>query len=243
MDQRCPWRSYAALFATPEKNKLRWWFDVGHEVLLLHPEPPPGAKRHYRTKATERIAEQLCPDEATDREKENMTNRLWQARKLALRFDEWAKLEEFQGDLSIWHVMSLLAVDAAKGSKSTMEETHRRCVAEGWSVEHLKREIQNDKGRKMASGRRPTPLQPATPAMAITDLIIRARSWTTYHDEYLANRRLLLRRARRADYRPSLLRDVREAIQGLEQVQGAVKEELQQLRQLAKDTKAALKGH
>ena len=115
-------------------------------MLLLHPRREPGAKRHYGEKTTLKLAQQFRPDDAT--KAKTMRDMLVQARKLALRFDDWKKLEKFQGSLSIWHVMSLLAVDQAKGSRATMEETHQRCVAEGWSVTRLKREVQNDKGVK-----------------------------------------------------------------------------------------------
>jgi hypothetical protein len=208
-------------------------------MLLLHPKPEPGAKQHYGEKITLKLAQQFRPDDAT--KAKTMRDMLVQARKLALRFDDWAKLEKFQGNLSIWHVMSLLAVNAAKGSKSTMEEMHGRCVAEGWSVDRLKREIQIDKGGKMASGRRPKPLPAVTSAIAVKDLIVAARQWTTYHDACLAGRRPILKHARRKDYSAHLLRDVHDAIEGLEQVQEAVRDELQQLRQLAKNIKSAHK--
>jgi hypothetical protein len=223
-------------FAHPEKQKLRWWFEVGHQALRLHPEPPPGEKRPYGTRAVGRLAQQLSPEEPS-----NMTNTLWQARKLALRFSKWDELEKFQGDLSIWHVMSLLAVDETKGSKSSMQVLHARCVAEGWSVERLKREIQNDKGGKMASGRQPKPLRAATPAIAVKDLYFAARRWVAYHDQCLAGRRPLLKHARRSDYSGSLLRDAEETIQQLEQVQEAIEEERKELRQLAKNIRLTLK--
>jgi hypothetical protein len=227
------------LIANPEKDKLRWWFDVGHLVLLLHPEPSPGAKRHYGEKTTLKIAQQFRPDDET--KAKTMSDMLVQARKLALRFDDWKKLEEFQGALSIWHVMSLLAVEEAKGSKRTMEEMHDRCVAEGWSVDRLKREIQIDKGIKRKSGRHPKPLRPATAGIAATDLIMAARRWTTYHKEWLTGRKSVLKRARQTDYDSTVLRDVEEAIQGLEQVRDAVKDELAELRLLAKKIASRLK--
>ena len=231
------------LIANPEKDKLRWWFDVGHQVLRLHPEPEHDANRHYGTKTTKKIAKGLCPDDATEREKENMNNTLVQARMVARRFDEnqWEKLKKFQGELSVSHMITLLSVDEAKGSKSTMEEIHARCVADRWSVDKLKREIQNDKGGKMASGRRPKPLPAVTSAIAVKDLIVAARQWTTYYDVCLAGRRPILKHARRKDYSAHLLRDVHNAIEGLKQVQEAVRDELQQLRQLAKNIKSAHK--
>ena len=137
--------------------------------------------------------------------------------------------------------MSLLATDEAKGSKSTMEEMHERCVAEGWSVDRLRREIQIDKGVKRKSGRKPKPLRPATAAIAATDLIMAARRWTTYHIDWLTGRKSVMKRARRADYDSTLLRDVEEAIQGLKQVQDAVNDELVDLRHLAKRIKSVLK--
>ena len=233
-----PVDSLGRLIDNPEKDKLRWWFDVGHLVLLLHPRREPGAKRHYGEKTTLKLAQQFRPDDAT--KARSMSDMLVQARKLAVRFDDWKKLEKFQGALSIWHVMSLLAVDRAKGSKSTMEEMHQRCVAEGWSVDCLKREVQNDKGVKRMSGHKPEPLRPHTAGIAATDLIIAARRWTTYHEKWLTGRKSVLKRARRADY-DSTLRDVEEAIRGLEEVQGAVKDELAELRLLAKKIKSALK--
>jgi hypothetical protein len=227
------------LIANPEKGKLRWWFDVGHLVLLLHPRPEPGTKRHYGQKTTLKLAQRFRPNDAT--KAKSMSDMLVQARKLALCFDDWKTLERFQGALSIWHVMSLLAVEEAKGSKSTMDEMHQRCVADEWSVERLKHEIQNDKGVKRKSGRQPKPLGPATAGIAATDLIIAARRWTTYHKEWLTGRKSALKRTRRGGYTPSVLRDVEEAIQGLEEVRGAVKDELAELRLLAKKVASALK--
>jgi hypothetical protein len=228
------------LVDAPQKDKLRWWFDVGHEMLRLNPPPGPGTKRHYGDKTALKIAQHFRPNDAT--KAKSMSDMLVQARKLALRFAEWKVLEKFQGDLSIWQVMSLLAVDKAKGSKSTMEEMHRRCRAENWSVDRLKREVQNDKGVKLKSGHRPKPLRPATPAVAVADLIIAARQWTTYYDAWLKGQKSALKHTRGADYSSNLLRDVQEAIQGLEQVQNAVKEELAELQQLAKKIASTLKG-
>ena len=225
------------LFTKPDKQELRWWFDVGQQALLLHPETEPGAKRAYGTKTIEDFARRLSEDKL-----KYTTNMLWQARKLALRFKSWKELEKFQGKLSVWHVMTLLSVDEKRGSKRSMDELHDRCVAEGWSVDRLKREVQNDKGNKMASGHSPEPLLPATPAIAVKDLYIAARRWMIYHDKCLTGRRPILKHARRADCDGNLLRDVEKAIQGLEQVEEAVKEELQQLRQMAKNIKTALKG-
>ncbi len=224
------------LFTAPEKVKLRWWFDVGHQALLLHPEPPPGAKRAYGTRTIAEFARQLSEDKVR-----YTTNMLLQARKLVRQFKTWKELEKFQGELSVWHVMTLLAINAKRGSKCSMEEFHDRCVAESWSVDRLKREVQNDRGGKATCGRRPTPLKAATPAIAVQDLYIAARRWTIYHDKCLAGRHPILKNSHRADYNANLLRDVQKATKGLEQVQEAVKDELQQLRQLAKNINMALK--
>jgi len=221
----------------PETLELKWWFKVGVRVLLLHPEPPPGAKRPYGTKTIEDFARRLS------KEKLKFTsNTLRQARKLAKQFRTWKELEKFQGELSAWHVLSLLAVDPKRGSKRSMQEFRDRCVSEGWSLHQLKHEIQSDKGFKLASGHSPEPRPPATPAIAVQDLYIAARRWKTYHDKCLAGSRPILKRTRHVDCTPNLRRDVQKAIEGLEQVQEAVQEELKQLRPLVKNIKAALKG-
>jgi hypothetical protein len=221
--------------AKPDKENLRWWHEVGVQLLVIHPVPPPGTKRPYGTKLVEDLASYLSNEKLP-----NATNTLWLARRLALRFKRWKQLEKFQGYLSIGHVMALLAVTERSGSKSSMEELRDRCVAEGWSVEQLKREVQNDRGFKLASGRLPEPLLAATPAIAVKDLYIAARRWKTYHQQCLAGPRSVLKHARRADYSAILLDGVEDAIQGLEDVQEAVKDELKQLRELARDIKAAL---
>ena len=216
----------------------RWWFEVGQQTLLLHPEPPPGAKRSYRKKTIEKSARRLSKDKL-----KQVTNVLWLARKLAQRFTTWKKLEKFQGKLSVWHVLSLLSVDLKRGSESSMNELRDRCVSDRLSVDQLKREIQNDRGGKASCGRLPIPLKAATPDMAVKDLYISARRWNIYHKQCLAGRHPILKqkRDRRTNYSSNQLRDVKKAISEMEQVQEAVKEELQQLRQLAKKIKAALR--
>ena len=78
--------------------------------------------------------------------------------------------------------------------------------------------------------------------MAVKDLYIAARRWTIYHDKCLTGRRPILKSARHTDFDKNLLRDVQKAIKELERVQEAVTDELQQLRQLAKNVKATHKG-
>lgn len=137
--------------------------------------------------------------------------------------------------------MSLLSVEKERGNRSSMEKLRDRCLDEGWSVRRLRQEIQDDRGGKLCTGRAYKPHKAATAAVAVQDLIVAARRWMIYHEECLAARSPILKPARRTDYSPRLLRDVREAIEGLEKVQGAVKGELVELRQLAKEIKAALK--
>jgi hypothetical protein len=209
---------------------------MGRELLRLYPEPQRGEKRSYRAKVMAQLGQGLCSENPI-----RTANTLWQARKLASRFDSWPELEKFAEGLSKWHVLFLLSVDPRKGNKSTMEELHKRCVKEHWSEGRLKREIQNDRGRKAGSGSRPNPRRPATAAIAVKDLYFAARRWKTYHDQCLTGRRPILKHARRAEYDRNLFRDVQNAIQGVEQVQEAVTDELQQLRQLAKNIKSALK--
>jgi len=229
-------RTLRRLLSNPDKKNFRWWYDLGSELLRVNPEPEAGQKRPRGTKIIETLALQLHGEAP-----HNAKTTLWQARKLAVRFNKWEELKKFQGDLSIWHVMSLMAVDEKKGNTKTKEEFHDACVAEGWSVDDLRREIQNDKGSKQAGGRRPKLRPPATPAIAVKDLYFAARQWTAYHDECLTGPRPILKHARRADCNPSLLRDVKKAIQGLKDVRGVVRDELQQLCQLAMNVKSALK--
>ena len=190
------------------------------------PEAGAGRKRHYGEKTTLKLAQQFRPDDAT--KARSMSDMLvqpasWQCGSMIGR--------SWRSSRGAFHLACdvALAVDRAKGSKSTMEEMHQRCVAEGWSVDCLNREVQNDKGVKRMSGHKPEPLRPHTAGIAATDLIIAARRWTTYHEKWLTGRKSALNRARRADY-DSTLRDVEEAIRGLEEVQGAVKDELAELR-------------
>jgi hypothetical protein len=172
-------RTLSSLLAKPDKKNFRWWYELGNELLKVHPEPKAGQKkRPYRPHIIEKLALQLngvsLKNEKTI---ESAKTTLWQARKLVMRFGTWKKLVKFRGKLSIWHVMTLVAVDKQKGNKSSMEDIHKRCVAENWSVDQLKREVRNDKGGKTGSGRQPKPLMAATPAMAVEDLYIAARRW------------------------------------------------------------------
>ena len=231
-----PTRSSPALrrlLSKPEKNDLRWWFDVGRELLQSTVEK--AGRNRDRTEIVRDLARQLRNESL-----QNATTTLRQARRLALRFTTWKELEKFQGDLRIWHVMSLVAVDEKKGSTKSMQEFRDACVAEDWSVRRLKGEIQNDKGDKKVAGRRPKPMGAATAAIAVKNLLIAARGWTTFH-ECLAGEKSVLRQARRADYSPNLRRDVQKAIQALRNVREAVRDELQQLRHLLKNIEAALK--
>ena len=126
--------------------------------------------------------------------------------------------------------MSLLSVEKERGNRSSMEKLRDRCLDEGWSVRRLRQEIQDDRGGKLCTGRTYKPHKAATAAVAVQDLIVAARRWMIYHEECLAGRSPILKPARRTDYSPRLLRDVREAIQRLGQVRKAVKGELVELR-------------
>ena len=215
---------------------------MGQELLRLHPQPAPGGKREYRTKTVEGLAKQLPYVESGFGKRRKPGNEfvrtvdLWLARKLASRFGSWSELQDHAKDLRTWHVLHLLSADERK-----VEVLRDRCVHGNWSEGQLKREIQNDRGRKSGSGGRPNPRKPATAAIAVQDLLVAARRWIVYHDQCLSGRKPILKHARRASYSPSLLRDVENAVEWIEQVQKAVEDELKQLRDLAKNIKSALK--
>ena len=227
-----------------KKKELRWWFDVGHQVLRLNPTLVRGGK------ATEGLARSVAADKlekATDTQStrilENATFVLRLARKLAVRFESWEKLVKFQGNrkLSIWHVMSLLAVDEKKNNTTSMEDFRDACVAEGWSVRRLRHEIQSDKGRKQTGGRPRMPLKVTAPAVAVQELCIAARHWMAYHDECLGGRTPVLTRTRGVRFDKRLLDSVKTAVDELEKVKVALADELAQLNDLSKAIKTALK--
>ncbi len=147
---------------------------------------------------------------------------------------------KFQGNLSIWHVVSLIAVDEKRGNKKSMKEFRDECVRNDWSVDDLRREIQNDKGSKRASGRPPKLRPAATPAIAVQELFIAARHWMAYHKKCLGGPKPVLTHARRADYTPRLRRDATKAIRGLKVVQDKVAIEMRQLQRLLEKIKAAI---
>ncbi len=186
------------LLSKPDKKNFRWWFDLGSELLRIHPEPEAGQKRPRGMKTMQKLALQL---DGKAPEKARIT--LVQARKLAMRFSTWKELKKFQGDLGIWHVMTLAAVDERKGNTKSMEKFRDDCVANGWSVNDLKRAIQNDKGNKQASGRRPKLRPPATPAIAVKDLYFAARQWMAYHNGCLAGPRPILTRCASRGIQPT----------------------------------------
>ena len=227
-----------------KKKELRWWFDVGHQVLRLNPTLVRGGK------ATEGLARTLVRDKlkkATDTPQskgilENTTFVLRLARKLAVRFTTWKDLTAFQGNrkLSIWHVMSLLAVDEKKNNTTSMEDFRDACVAEGWSVRRLRHEIQSDKGRKQTGGRPRMPLKVTAPAVAVQELCIAARHWMAYHDECLGGRTPVLTRTRGVRFDKRFLDSVKAAVDELEKVKVALADELAQLNDLSRAIKAAL---
>jgi hypothetical protein len=240
------------LFKAIDRKDLFWWYKVGKETLRIHPEPRRGGKRQQGAKVMDSLAWQLSDeelrktrkklsDEVLLKRRSKTANILWQARNLASRFKTSKELEEFRGGLSIWHVMSLLSVEKERGNRGSMEKLRDRCLDEGWSVRRLRQEIQDDRGGKLVTGRTYKPHKAATAAVAVQDLIVAARRWMIYHEKCLTGRSPILKPARRTDHSERLLRDVREAIEGLEKVQGAVKGELAELRQLAKEIKTALK--
>jgi hypothetical protein len=231
-----PSSALVRLFRKQQRDDLRWWYELGCELLRLYPEPQPGEKRSYRTKTMAQLGQELSGEQS-----QRTANTLWLARRLASRFSDWPELQDFAEGLSTWHVIFLSAVHKKKGNKSSMKQLQRRCIAGRWSEGQLKREIQNDRGRKSGSGGLPKPKRPATAAIAIKDLYFAARRWMIYHDQCLAGRRPLLKNVRRADYSPSLLRDVEETVQWVQQVEEAVKDELRQLRELRKKIESALK--
>ncbi len=136
--------------------------------------------------------------------------------------------------------MSLIAVNEKRGNKKSMKEFRDECVKNDWSVDDLRREIQNDKGSKRASGRPPKLRPAATPAIAVQELYIAARRWMAYHKKCLGGPKPVLTHARRADYTPRLRRDVENAIQKLRKVQEAVTIEMRQLDKLLEKIKAVI---
>ena len=210
--------SFAHLYRKFDKGNLQGWYQLGKELLRLHPEPPPGEKRHYGAKIMESLVRQL-----TDEEPRKTISVLWRARRLAARFTSWTTLKKLAGDLPVWHVLRLLSADPKKGNKSSMQELCDRCVAEDWSHDRLMREIQADRGRKqLGSGRPCEPRESA--AIAVQDLLIAARRWMTYHRQCLGGPKPLLKHPCRTDYNPNVLHNTKDAIQTLEEVQEAIHE-------------------
>jgi hypothetical protein len=141
-------------------SDVLWWHEVGTYVREFFPE-----SRQYGSKVTELLAEELGA--ADDAAVKSVSNTLWQARIIAKRLTKaeakhWAKKRNKNGKpLSAYHVHGLVAVED-KGQRKKLLD---RCLAESWSTQRLRAEVQNHFGKKKSrGGRTPKPREVPHPS-------------------------------------------------------------------------------
>ncbi len=228
------------LLKRPERDDFAWWHGVGTRVLDFFPK----GDRQYGTGVVELLADYFQP--GREQADKTTTNLLYRARQLADTFTlrevrELAKKQTASGDpLTRCHVTSLLAVE----DKAERNDMLRKCLKGDWSVACLCREIQNRRGRKKsAGGLSPVPPDNPSPGVALRDISILSRRWMTNHEVWFIGKRAPLSEEERKLCDESMLKEVGGAIQGLVKVRGAVKEQLQRLKQLERDLKGSTRAN
>jgi len=227
------------LLRQPKRDDLMWLYRVGTRVLDFFPT----GDRQYGTGVVELLADYFQPGrERTDK---TTTILLYRARQLADTFTlrdvrALGKKQTASGDpLTLYHVTSLLAVE----DKAERDDMLKECLEGDWSVARLCREIQNRRGRKKsAGGLSPVPPDNPSPGVALRDISILSRRWMTNHEVWFIGKRAPLSEEERKLCDESMLKEVGGAIQGLVKVRGAVKEQLQRLKQLERDLKGSTRA-
>jgi len=223
------------LFKSPQHDDLCWWHQVGERVLALQPK----GQRRYGDNVVELLADYLDPGRQW--EDKRIPNLLYRTRAFAEKY-AWREAQELDrqrraGHLTTLHIVALLSLED-KGLRKTFL---KRCLKESWSGLRLRREIQNKVGRKRSSGGlSPTPPENPSPRIALRDLSILARRWMTNYEVWFVGQRAPLSREELKACDAATLKEVKTAIQRMDEVQHAAAQGTRRLKSVAKAMKARL---
>jgi hypothetical protein len=227
------------LYRKPRHNDFRWLHDVGLQVVAFFPK----GKRRYGDNVIELLANHLEPDrEETDKA---LLIRLYHARNFAITCKsskEAGMLTDARNEkgdpLTALHVLALVSVK----DNDQRAMFRKRCLKECWSGQRLRREIQNEIGRKRSyGGRKPNPPERQSPGVALRNLSLMSRQWKRSHEVWFEKPHPGLGKIRKQDCSEAVLREMEAAIEGLEQVGRAAREGLTQLKGMRQDLKTRLK--
>jgi hypothetical protein len=213
-----------------ETSDVLWWYEVGTYVREFFPE-----SRQSGSKVTELLAEGLgATDDAAVK---SISNTLWQARIIAKRLTKteakhWAKKRNKNGrPLSAYHVHGLVAVEDKGQRKKLLDH----CLAESWSTQRLRAEVQNHFGKKKSrGGRTPKPREVPSPVVALQDIQLHARQWQANHKVWFVGNKSALGRVAKRQQK-ELGEELGAAVDALVEMQEAVKDGLACLEKLAGD--------
>ena len=227
------------LVKQPQRDDLAWWHDVGTLALEFFPK----GDRQYGVGVVELLADYLKP--GRERRDKTTTILLYRARQLADTFTSrevraLGKKRTAGGDLlKLRHVTSLLAVDDRDERNALLA----KCLAKNWSVARLRRKIQNRHGRKRsAGGLSPVPPDNPSPGVALRDISILSRRWMTNCHVWFVGRKPALKKIPVKDRDEAMLKELRQAEDGLIEVAGAVKQGLVQIEKLAREVEGTVKS-
>jgi len=224
------------LFKGPQQDDLCWWHRVGKRMLALQPKED----RRYGSNVMELLANYLQPDR--EWQDKRVPNLLYRTRDFADKYS-WREAQALdkarrEKRLTSLHIVALVSLE----DKGLREKLLKQCLAENWSGQRLRREIQNKVGRKRSSGGlSPTPPENSSPGVALRDISILSRRWMTNYEVWFVGKRAPLGSDEIKACNEAMLKDTGAAIQGLTDVRDAVREQLKRLRQYERDIKESLR--
>jgi hypothetical protein len=211
------------LFQMQETTSIRWWHKVGERINKVFSI----GERHP---SIEVLANELEPGRETDQK--SLNTNLFLYRNFAQRFnrEEVSDLAKSvkQQDLSVSHVRCLVNVDKKNNSKS-WEDFRDESVAQGWSANQLKREIQEDKSELTRTGRSKGPRTKSSTAVAVQQINSLAQEWLACDGQYFQKNSAPLKRIpKRASKRlQNQIEKARDQVREVASIINAEKESLE----------------
>ena len=225
------------LFKSPQHDDLLWWHRVGERVLALQPK----GERRYGDNVVELLADYLDPGRAW--EDKRIPNLLYRTRAFAEKYS-WPEAQALDrqrraGRLTPLHITALVSLE----DKGLRKRFLKRCLKENWSGQRLRREIQNRVGRKRsAGGLSPTPPENPSPGVALRDISILARRWMTNYEVWFVGKRGPLSSGELKACDEATLKEVRMAVNRMDEVQHAAAQGSKRLKSIAQAMKTKLEA-
>ena len=226
-------------FAARDSKDLLCWYRIGCLVAEFFPE----GSREYGSSVTELLAAALGAEEGAGTR--SVSNTLWQARTVAEVFPTttaaraWAKKRHGVGRrLSAYHVFAVAAIDGAEQQHELLE----RCLTEGWSVKHLRAEVQRIFGGRRSKGGRPAGKRATPhPAVALKEIQVAAAHWMADYKVWFNGRKSALGHVAKMQQTEQLREELELAIEALNEMQATMNTGLECLQRLVKEMRASQK--